>query len=224
MFVDLRGSGLSTGQAGDLSFDLVTQDFEAVRRHLAVDRLVVLGHSILGALAIEYARRCPGRVSHVIIVGTPPSGDMAQVVSVSHQHFAAHASPERKRQLEENLTCVGPDADLAQAMFAQTPLRFFDATLDARPLFEGAIARPEIIGHLMGKLAAGWDVREGVPLAVPLLVAMGRHDYVVPWPLWQPVLPSLPTATFELFERSGHQPFVEEPQRFVEVTGDWLRR
>jgi pimeloyl-ACP methyl ester carboxylesterase len=32
----------------------------------------------------------------------------------------------------------------------------------------------------------------------------------------------LPTATIELFERSGHQPFVEEPARFVEVVTRWL--
>ena len=36
-----------------------------------------MGHSILGVLAIEYARRCPQSVSHVVTAGTPPRGDMA---------------------------------------------------------------------------------------------------------------------------------------------------
>jgi pimeloyl-ACP methyl ester carboxylesterase len=38
------------------------------------------------------------------------------------------------------------------------------------------------------------------------------------------VLPSLPTATPAIFERSGHQPFYEEPERFAAVVSDWMRR
>ena len=57
--VDLRGGGRSTGEATALSFDVLADDLEAVRRDIGVERVVVLGHSILGALAVEYARRCP---------------------------------------------------------------------------------------------------------------------------------------------------------------------
>jgi len=66
--VDLRGSGLSTGAAGDLSFDVAAQDFEAVRRQLGAERVAILGHSVLGSLAVEYARRHPDSVSHAITV------------------------------------------------------------------------------------------------------------------------------------------------------------
>ena len=32
----------------------------------------------------------------------------------------------------------------------------------------------------------------------------------------------LPSATFELFEKSGHQPFFEEPDRFATAVTDWF--
>ena len=32
----------------------------------------------------------------------------------------------------------------------------------------------------------------------------------------------LPTATKRIFERSGHQPFVEEPDRFTTEVTAWL--
>ena len=72
IYVDLRGGGKSTGNPSDLTFDVLADDLEAVRRAAGVERAAVLGYSILGVLAIEYGRRCAGRVSHVIAAGTPP--------------------------------------------------------------------------------------------------------------------------------------------------------
>ena len=221
-FVDVRGSGRSTGNAADLGFDVLSEDLEAVRAALGVARVAVLGHSIGGMLAVEYARRRPETVSHAIIVGTPPRGDMAALQAASGAFFREHASDERKRILQENLSKLSPDTPPAQAMFAQTPLRFFDPHFDAAPLFAGAEPRPEILMHLLGTLGAGWDITAGPALRVPLLVAHGRHDYTVPHVLWDDVLPRLPTATLEIFERSGHQPFVEEPERFTAVLTAWL--
>ncbi|MFL6201899.1 MAG: alpha/beta fold hydrolase, partial [Thermoanaerobaculia bacterium] len=81
VFVDLRGSGQSTGEPTDLTFDLLADDLEAVRLDLGVERIAVFGHSILGVLAIEYGRRRPGSVSHVITAGAPPHGDMARIAA-----------------------------------------------------------------------------------------------------------------------------------------------
>ena len=61
-------------------------------------------------------------------------------------------------------------------------------------------------------------------LRVPLLIAHGRFDYTVPWQLWQGIAAQLPDATLQLFERSGHQPFFEEPSRFAAALSDWMDR
>jgi len=224
VFVDLRGTGRSTGQAADLTFDRLAADLEAVRAALGVPRVAVLGHSIAGMLAIEHARRCPDGVSRVIVVGTPPRGDMAALVAEGRAFFEEHASDERKQLLRQNLAALPPGASPAQAVFAQTPMRFFDPRADAAPLFADAIVRPEFLAHVMGTLAPTWDVTAGArPLRVPLLVAHGRHDYTVPHVLWNGVVEALPDATLRLFERSGHQPFFEEPEAFAAAVADWMR-
>ncbi|HEX8098720.1 MAG TPA: alpha/beta hydrolase [Actinomycetota bacterium] len=223
VFVDLRGGGRSTGEPSDLTFDVLASDLEAVRADLGVERLAVLGHSILGVLAIEYGRRCPASVSHVITVGTPPFGDMARVLARAASFFEEDASEERKQVLRDNLARLPADASMGQIMFAQTPMRFFDARIDAAPLFAEASAKPELIAHLLGPLTAGWDVTAASPpLRVPVFLAHGRHDYVVPYVLWEGIADRLPGATFRLFERSGHQPFFEEPEEFASALMDWM--
>ncbi len=225
VFVDLRGTGRSTGGPTDLTFDVLAGDLEAVRADLGVERIAVLGHSILGVLAIEYGRRCPSSVSHVITVGTPPFADMPVVSARATSFFEEDASEERKRLLRDNMARLPADASMGQFMLAQTPMRFFDARTDAAPLFAEASTNPAFFAHLLGALTSGWDVIAGASsLRVPIFHAHGRYDYVVPYALWEGVADRLPDATFRLFERSGHQPFFEEPDEFASALVDWMVR
>lgn len=221
--VDLRGGGRSTGVAADLTLDVLAADLEAVRADLGVEQVAVLGHSILGVLAIEYARRCPASVSHVIAVGTPPSGDMLRLAQSSAEFFEAQASDGRKQVLRENLSRLPPDPSPGQALQAQTPLRFYDPRFDATALYAEAILRPELLRHVMGPLTQAWQALDGAGEGdAPLLIAHGRHDYSVPHVLWDGLVARLPRATLRLFEHSGHQPFFEEPDVFCHVVTDWM--
>lgn len=225
VFVDLRGGGQSTGDPSTLTFDQVADDFEAIRVALGVDEVAILGHSILGALAVEYGRRCPDSVSHVITVGTPPLGDTAWLQSASTEFFAQDASEERKRVFRDNMAALGPDASPRDGFRAQAPMRFFDPHTEMAPLYEGAVMKPQLLGQLMGPLTQGWDITtDPGSLRVPILLAHGRYDYTVPYSLWDDIAPVLPTATRHVFARSGHQPFCEEPEEFAMVVGAWMEK
>ena len=223
VFVDLRGGGQSTGDPSALTFDRVAADFEAIRRALGVEQVAILGHSALGILAIEYGRRCPSSVSHVITVGTPTRGDMTWLMGVATAFFEQDASDERKQALRDNLARLPPGTPPAAAFPAQAPLRFYDATIDMMPLYHGGIFTPELLNHLLGPLTHEWDVtRDASSLRVPLLLTHGRYDYTVPHTLWDGIEAVLPTATRHVFSRSGHQPFFEEPDEFARVVGEWM--
>ena len=202
VFVDLRGGGRSTGDPSTLTFDQVAADLEAVRVDIGVGQVSVIGHSILGALAIEYGRRCPETVRQVVTVGTPPRGDMTWLFPRAAQFFEQDASDERKAVWRENLAQLPPGTPLEQSFPAQAPLRFFDARTDMVASYQDALVRPELLAHLMGQLTHEWDVTRDVgTLRVPLLLAHGRYDYTVPYTLWEgietvlslkSVLPELP--------------------------------
>ena len=223
VYVDLRGGGRSTGDPGDLTFETLADDLEAIRVDLGVERIAVLGHSILGILAIEHGRRCPSSVSHIVAVGAPPTGDMAGIAARAAAFFEEDASEDRKRQLRDNLAKLPSGASFRETFYAHTPMRFFDARFDAAPLFAEAEHRPALLQHILGTLAPGWDVTTGWDsLRVPILIAHGRHDYVVPYVLWEEIAPRLPGATLQIFAQSGHQPFLEEPARFASALSDWM--
>jgi len=222
VYVDLRGGGRSTGDPRDLTFDVLASDLDAVRAAIGAAKASVFGYSILGAVALEYSRRFPATVSHVIAAGTPPIGDTRELVKSSSAFFAADGSAERKAILQENLAALAPDTPPTRAVFAQTPMRFFDPRFDAVSLFADTQFNPGLFEHVLA-LTAPWNVLDGVEsLQAPILLAHGRYDYAVPFTMWDGVVEQIPNATLRLFERSGHQPFFEEPRQFAEVVLDWM--
>jgi proline iminopeptidase len=225
VYVDLRGGGRSTGDPAALTYDLLANDLDAVRADLGLSRVAVLGYSILGVIALEYGRRSPETVSHVIMAGTPPTGDLEQLVKDSTAFFAADGSQERKTILQENIAKLPPGTPATQAaVSAQTPMRFFDPRFDAVSLFAASQFSAPLFEHIL-KLTAPWNVLTAVEsLRVPILLAHGRYDYSVPFTMWNGVVEKVPNATLHLFERSGHQTFFEEPAQFAEVVLAWMAR
>ncbi len=225
VFVDLRGGGRSSGNPTELTFDVLADDLEAIRSDLGVERVAVLGHSILGVLAIEYSRRCPQSVSGAIAVGTPPRGDMTWLAAEAAEFFDRDASDDRKQVLRKNLSALPQGTSMGRVLMAQTPMRFFDSHLDATSLFAEADVKPALLEHVMGEWTHGWDVTtDAESTRTPFLLLHGRYDYTVPYTLWRGVVEKLPGVTLRIFERSGRHPFFEEPQAFTATVADWMAR
>ena len=64
VFIDTRGSGLSCRPADAMRMGSVdmANDLEALRAHLGLSEMSILGHSNSGAIALAYAARYPDRV------------------------------------------------------------------------------------------------------------------------------------------------------------------
>lgn len=66
---DQRGVGASA-TAGSFTLEDYLSDIEAVRRHLGVERIHLLGHSWGGLLAQLYANKYPQRVSSIVLTNS----------------------------------------------------------------------------------------------------------------------------------------------------------
>jgi 3-oxoadipate enol-lactonase len=71
---DLRGFGQSTPMPEDFPWTLdgIIDDYVALMDALGVDNFHLVGAKIGGTVARRFAARCPGRVTTLTLVGTPP--------------------------------------------------------------------------------------------------------------------------------------------------------
>ncbi len=68
------------------------------------------------------------------------------------------------------------------------------------------------------KEAASLDLRPRLrEIQVPVLVIVGRHDFITNVSMAEEMVKHLPNARLEIFEDSGHFALVEEPEKFREL-------
>jgi class 3 adenylate cyclase len=70
---DRRGHGLSDRDAADESLEANVGDLLAIIDRLAIDRVALQAQTYSGPVAITFAARHPGRVSHLILISTTAS-------------------------------------------------------------------------------------------------------------------------------------------------------
>jgi pimeloyl-ACP methyl ester carboxylesterase len=88
IFVDTRGSGLS-GRPADpskMGSADMADDLEALRIHLGLSEVSILGHSNSGAIALSYAERFPRHVDKLVLIdsqvlGLSAAGDTQRILS-----------------------------------------------------------------------------------------------------------------------------------------------
>jgi len=213
-----------------LSFETYLDDIERVRRHLGLDCVVLIGHSHHGNLALEYAKKYPARVSHLVLIGSPPV-DVNATVKAAQIYWETHASDERKlvlqqrqaaARVEKSDTATREQAYVARYV-ADGPKYWYEVNFDASALWRGVPLNMDIINVFRGFFADGYELQwNPEQLTAPILVIAGEYDYAVPPTLWTNERKAQVNLTFHLFERSGHTPPLEEPEKFDRVLLDWL--
>ncbi len=69
-----------------------------------------------------------------------------------------------------------------------------------------------------------WDVIDRLgEIGVPTLITSGRHDECTP-KLVGPLHDGIAGSEWVLFEESAHMPYLEEPERYLEVVGAFLEQ
>ncbi|MFO7275500.1 MAG: alpha/beta hydrolase [Pseudomonadota bacterium] len=231
-FVDHRGfaPGNTCTDRERYRLELLLEDMELARERLDLGRVIVVGHSGHAFLALEYAKRYPDRVSHVVLLGAAPSYS-ARAHAAGERSFAEAVCPERKAALAANLSTLderirrAPEKAFITFCLAMGPKSWFDPHFDATPLWEGVEVNMTMFDYVWGRVFRDIDITRGLErLRAPVWIGLGRFDYLVPPAyLWEEVRERFPDLTLRVFDRSAHAPQLEEPEAFDAELLSWLQ-
>ncbi len=213
VYYDQRGSGFSQirRDASLYHFDYLVGDLEKLRRRaIHADKLILLGHSYGGLLAMRYAVDHPEHVGGLILVSSLPPKD-----------FRTASAGE---ELDPLLPAEQPETADQQllASYRHEVLSTLDNPSNGRIPEIGYMSY--VPGRLLWRSSIGYDyTAELERLAPPALIIYGASDTFfesVPLSLHA----ALPGSTLVRFAHSGHWAFIEEPDRFLSVVGGFLER
>ena len=221
VYYDHRGNGRSSRPPPEsITLAQLAGDADALRAHLGLERVAVLGHSFGGIVALAYALRYPERVSHLILVGTVAAFDHWDEI---------RAALRRNQPPADALAAWGTaptdDAMMAENARATAPLCFsrYDPAL-AEQLFADTVFSAAA-GRRGSHLIQDYDVTARLAeIAAPTLVLVGRDDFIAPPSQAERIQRGIVGAELVVFEDCGHHPYAARPDAFEAAVRAWLGR
>ncbi len=231
IYYDQRGCGDKSQYVPGKGYTLeqAVDDLETMREKLRIDKWCVLGHSYGGVLARLYAEKYPERVSGIVLVcasddGLPcPSQETRQYILLSDE--------EKKKINKINET---KGLSLAQKVFNNLMNGDWKRqhSLEHEPSIEQK-ARTALYGwkqdadfnSIMSRQVADLNTHpknfnEGSD--IPVLLMEGEQDLT--WGINKPekMKKYIGNSQLEMFKRSAHSPFMDEPNKFFSILKDFV--
>lgn len=220
---DQRGTGRSKPVVAGASMSMETQvaDLEAVRASLHLDKVALLGDSYGGFLSIAYASAHPEHVAKLILSDSP-SAAMKDMVHVLPQVF-----PDIEEEAEAEAKSIhDPDAAARADLRNHFRMIFYSPELrDKYMAGMGDLGYEPSVANAISDETLKVDYTANLAhFHFPTLVLTGRYDMnVAPLTAWH-LQHQIPGAKLVIFEKSGHLPAYEEPNRYLQVLEEFLRQ
>ena len=218
---DQRGHGL-TGPAADADYSIETfaGDIDAVVDALGVERFVLAGNSMGGAIAMQYAIASPERLDGLVLVDA--SGAPIERNADGNIAFKLAAMP-------------GVGSVMSQVLPRSLVERSLSQSVSNQKIVTGeAVDRYWELARYPGNRDAtrarfstprsAFSAEQVAQTDVPTLVMWGEEDKLIPYEAAGWYMDHLPDATLAAYPGIGHLPMEEAPERSAADLQQWLAR
>ncbi|MEU0270302.1 alpha/beta hydrolase [Streptomyces sp. NPDC006307] len=230
VLLDPRGTGDSAepADAGTYRADRQVDDVEALRVHLGLDRLDLLGHSAGATLAVLYAAAHPDRLASLTLVtgGTRPAGIDATAEDRREAADLRQGEPWYARSrpaLDEML--AGRDIEEVWDLVLPFMYGRWDVAARAHAASDDEQTNFAAADAFYADGALGDPVATRAALAAvtaPVLVLAGEYD-AGPRPARAAELAALfPYGRLAVQRGAGHYPWVDDPGAFARTVAAFL--
>jgi pimeloyl-ACP methyl ester carboxylesterase len=222
---DLLGHGGSAKPRGDYSLGAHASGIRDLLAVLGVSRATLVGHSLGGGIAMQFAYQFPERLERLVLVD---SGGLGNEVSV---WLRAATLPGAEYVLP--LLFGQPARTTGFALGRVLGRLGVKASANVRGIAEGleslgdGDARRAFVHTARSVIdPAGQrvDARDRLYLSegVPTLLIWGECDPIIPVEHGRKAHELMPDSRLEVFPDAGHFPFNDDPERFAAVLTDFV--
>jgi pimeloyl-ACP methyl ester carboxylesterase len=222
---DLLGHGKSDKPRADYSIAAYANGLRDLMTVLGIERATIVGHSLGGGVAMQFAYQFPERVERLVLVGAGGAGpEVSPLLRLLSTPFAPPVLlPLRVpfaelqvrvalRALQLSGTNLGVDAyELLRVMGSF-------AAADGRSAFLRTL---RAVVDWRGQVVTMLD-RCYLSVGFPVLIMWGERDAIIPVSHAYRAHAAMPGSRLEIFRGAGHFPHRHEPERFLRLIRDFV--
>lgn len=233
VYHDPRGSGGSEHPVDPETLDVAqyAADLDALRAHLGLERVALVGHSHGGLIALWYAIHYPERVTHLMplcaqLVGhLHPLEEPEDVVpELAKDPEYARGLAVLEREVGDAMMGSASDEAFGDVLSRMAPIYFKDQRhahlltdfLAANKLSARTVRETSMRDGSFGVTSRAKEIRART------LFLSGRYDILCPPWGHRALAATMRDAQVRTFERSAHFPWVEEPDAFFAAVSAFL--
>lgn len=215
---DLYGRGYSDRPRQRNNLALFVEQLRDLLRHLAIEQVDLIGLSMGGPIAAEFAIEEPGRVRRLVLID-PVSADPVPL-SVWYRALLLPGIGELVGGLAGSGRLL---RGIAADIFGPVPAGDFEQNYLQQMRYKG-FKRSLLSSARNGMLDGFREAYEHLGnLSKPVLLIWGRHDRAVPVEQSGPLLELIPSAVLHVIDGCGHTPHYEQPRIVNPLILDFLR-
>jgi pimeloyl-ACP methyl ester carboxylesterase len=222
---DLLGHGTSAKPRGDYSLGAHAAGLRDLMSALDEPVATVVGHSLGGGVAMQFAYQFPQHVERLALVSSGGLGrevnlllraaalpGAEQVLPLLTAPWAMSAGTTVARALNRVGLRVGRDlADMGEGF----------SSLRDRETRAAFVATVRSVIDIGGQRVNATD-RLYLAAEVPTLLVWGGRDPMIPAAHGEAAHAAMPGSRLEIFPGAGHFPFLDDPDRFTAVLADFI--
>jgi pimeloyl-[acyl-carrier protein] methyl ester esterase len=211
---DQRGCGRSSKDFSEVSITSSADDAVRLLDHLKIDRVVLNGWSIGGAIAVAAADKLGGRCAGVVsTVGATPRHVQAADFGYGFPPGSIDAQIPLLRRNRVAFLNGFVEATFARSVDAAWKSWMFDVLTQTAPCADLALKDLEQL-----------DQRDILRrLEVPFLAIVGGKDQLVTPDVVRQAARLAPRGRAEEFADCGHAPFLEDPERYERLVLEFVQ-
>jgi 4,5:9,10-diseco-3-hydroxy-5,9,17-trioxoandrosta-1(10),2-diene-4-oate hydrolase len=220
---DMVGTGLSDKPIVAYSLDYQVQFLKDFLQALNIPRATLIGNSMGGSVALKLALDSPERVEKIVLVS---SLGLGREITLYHRFlstfpvFVRMARPSRKGAQLLYRNIVYDSKTIPKELIEMCYQRFnipsrkqaLISLLRTNINFWGV--RPELFDPIVTKLGG---------IQVPTLIIWGKKDPVLPVAHAYIAAKKIPNSHLHIFDKCGHWPQFEHPQKFNQLVLEFLQ-
>lgn len=226
IFIDHRGCGRSKKtHAREYTLENNIEDIEALRKHLGLEKICILGGSYGGIVAQGYAIRYPQHVAKLVLVVTAPS---YRFIKASQAYLNEHGTKEQIAICEDlwkgNFKSL---AKVKKFFKLLDPLYSVKARKNKKPLFAGAKVNWsfEALNKGFGGFLRHFDfVPDLHKIRCPTLILAGDQDWICRPDQSREIAKHIPKAKLKIFKNCGHAIAVDAGKKYLDAVRQFIKR
>jgi proline iminopeptidase len=228
IMLEQRGTGrsrLSRYDASTINLNAYIEDVEALRQHLQIDKLTLIGNSWGMMLALAYGGTHTEHIRAIVTIGSGPI--TSEYLAVFAENLSTRLCPSEMKVVQHWSAPARRAADFERAEFervrATAPAYFDDRkaalrfAMELRPGDFNPYVAPAFV-----KAVGAFDLRPKLKaITAPVLLVQGRQDLAGEANIYEAHL-LIKNSVLKFINRCGHMPWLEQPEQTWKMVNEFL--